>query len=92
MARREECDRTGFGRMKRCVCLILIFLGAAMPLGAHEMRPAYLAITETSAETCEVLWKVPARGEDQRLSLDVRFDPKTKTLAEKGTPDATAAS
>jgi hydrogenase/urease accessory protein HupE len=41
-------------------------------LSAHEMRPAYLQITETAPEVYDIIWKVPARG-DKRLSLYVRF-------------------
>ncbi len=40
---------------------------------AHEMRPAYLEIRESAPGTYDVLWKVPARGTDQRLSLHLRF-------------------
>lgn len=35
---------------------------------AHEMRPAFLSMTETSPGGFDVFWKVPARG-DQRLGL-----------------------
>jgi len=35
---------------------------------AHEVRPGYLEIRETSHDSFDVLWKVPARGE-YRLSL-----------------------
>lgn len=62
--------------------LFAFILVAAPRLGAHEMRPAYLEITEISPETYEVVWKVPALGEDRRLSLDVRFDDQTETITE----------
>jgi len=39
---------------------------------AHEVRPAYLEIRETSPDAFQVLWKVPARGE-YRLSLHARL-------------------
>jgi hypothetical protein len=70
--------------MKRFFCQLLLFLAAAVafPLGAHEMRPAYLEITEISPEIYEIVWKVPALGEDQRLSLYVRFDEETETITE----------
>ena len=55
------------------LCLVLL----APSLSAHEVRPAYLELTQTGAETYEVLWKVPARGEDQRLALYVEFPPGT---------------
>ena len=51
---------------------LILSLMAAAPLWAHEMRPAYLQITETEPGTYDVMWKVPALG-DMRLSLYVRF-------------------
>ena len=41
-------------------------------VAAHEVRPAYLEMRETSPDTFDVLWKVPARGE-YRLSLHARL-------------------
>jgi HupE/UreJ protein len=35
---------------------------------AHEVRPGYLQLRETDSGTYDVLWKVPARGEE-RLAL-----------------------
>src|SRR4029453_12664963 len=55
------------------LCLVLL----APSLSAHEVRPAYLELTQTGAETHDVLWKVPARGEDQRLALYVEFPTGT---------------
>ena len=42
------------------------FAGAAY---AHEVRPAYLELRQTGAETYDVLWKVPALGDDLRFGL-----------------------
>jgi hydrogenase/urease accessory protein HupE len=39
---------------------------------AHEVRPGYLELEQTAAETWRVLWKVPAQG-DMRLSIHPRF-------------------
>lgn len=36
---------------------------------AHEVRPAYLEIVERAPETYDVLFKVPAAGEDLRFGL-----------------------
>ena len=49
---------------------------------AHEMRPGYLEIRETAPAVYDVLWKVPARGDNMRLSLDVRFADDVEVLAE----------
>jgi hydrogenase/urease accessory protein HupE len=37
-------------------------------LQAHEVRPGYLELQETNAESFDVMWKVPARG-NLRLSI-----------------------
>ncbi len=59
-----------------------IFLPVAAALGgnllAHEMRPAYLEIRQTGDETFDLLWKVPARGDDLRLGLYVRLPEDCK--------------
>ena len=46
------------------------------------MRPAYLEIRESAPEIYDVLWKVPARGTNQRLSLNLRFADDVEVLAE----------
>jgi len=45
--------------------LAVIVVGQAE---AHDLRPAYLAITETAPDAYAVLWKVPAMG-DRRLAI-----------------------
>ena len=59
---------------------MLLILVPSLP--AHEMRPAYLEITETDPESYNVVWKVPACGDMQRLSLHVRFAEDVETIAE----------
>ncbi|MEM8574483.1 MAG: HupE/UreJ family protein [Pseudomonadota bacterium] len=49
--------------------VVLAFHGAAE---AHELRPGFLEIKQTSAETYDIRFKVPARG-DMRLGLYVRL-------------------
>jgi hypothetical protein len=62
--------------MTRLLSVSVLCLVVLPPsLSAHEVRPAYLELTEIGAETYEVLWTVPARGEDQRLALYVEFPP-----------------
>ena len=53
----------------------------ALPTAAHELRPAYLEMRETSADEFAVLWKVPAVGE-MRLGLYVRLPEACKPKAE----------
>jgi len=56
--------------------------GMAVTGHGHELRPAYLGITEVAVDVYEVVWRVPTRGEDQRPSLDVRFSSDVKRLTE----------
>ncbi|MCK6370077.1 MAG: HupE/UreJ family protein [Gammaproteobacteria bacterium] len=53
----------------------------AAPLAAHEVRPAYLQITERAPETYDVLFKVPAAGEDLRFGLHLRLPDDVEHLA-----------
>ena len=63
-------------------CSILILLLSVAPTAAHEMRPAYLEIRQKGAETYDVLWKVPGRGENLRLGLYVEFPADCKNVTE----------
>lgn len=54
------------------LCLLIVALLPA-PSNAHEMRPGYLEIREIAADTYDVLWKVPALGDDMRLGLYLQF-------------------
>jgi hydrogenase/urease accessory protein HupE len=56
-------------RIAACLWLLAVCLPAAH---AHEVRPGYLQIRETAADTFDVLWKVPANGE-YRLGLYARL-------------------
>jgi hydrogenase/urease accessory protein HupE len=58
--------------MKRVVlCFALATAIFAGGVQAHEVRPAYLELRETAPETYDLLFKVPALGEDLRLALYV---------------------
>jgi hydrogenase/urease accessory protein HupE len=59
--------------MRRVLCFLLLLAPLAPGVLAHELRPAYLDLRQRSLDTYDVLWKVPARGEDLRLALDTRF-------------------
>ena len=49
---------------------------------AHEVRPAYLELRQTAAETWDVTWRVPALGEDLRLGLYVDLPAGAVTLTD----------
>lgn len=48
---------------------------------ADEIRLAYLQLQQIDAESYDVLWKVPGRGNDERLGLNVEFPSSCKSLA-----------
>ena len=70
-----------FNLAGRILALVLL-LGAALVAQADVFRPAYLELRETGADSYDVLWKVPAMGEDRRLSVYVRFPAGTETLGD----------
>lgn len=59
--------------------LLMICMTISMARG-DEYRPAYLELQQVGAETFDVLWKVPARGIDRKLSLYIRFPDDIKTI------------
>ena len=63
-----------------CGVVFTVLLMAASRVYAHEVRPAYLQLHQTSLETYDVFWKVPGRGDNMRLSLYVEL-PKNCTNA-----------
>ena len=67
--------------------LTLLFVCAAR---AHEARPGYLEIRQTTAENYQLLWRVPAVG-DLRLSIKPRFPDRCKPAGD-GTSFFTADS
>ena len=53
---------------------MLVFALSSSPCAsAHEVRPAYLELRQTATDTYDVLWKVPARGDNMRLGIYVEF-------------------
>ena len=40
---------------------------------SHELRPGYLEIRQTSPDAYNLLFKIPARGEDLRLAIYVKL-------------------
>ena len=58
----------------------LVLLIVASGAAAHEIRPAYLQISETHGARFDVLWKVPQRGE-MVLGLHVEWPETCKSGA-----------
>jgi hydrogenase/urease accessory protein HupE len=48
--------------LKRLFAAALLLLGGATAIRAHEIRPAYLQITENADHRFDVLWKQPSVG------------------------------
>ena len=65
----------------RLTSAILLFalVGAA---NADIFKPAYLELRELGNDRYEVLWKVPALGDNQRLAAYVQFPAGTEDLSE----------
>jgi hypothetical protein len=49
--------------MRRLLLAIITIFSLALPLAAHESRPAFLDVRELAAGQYEVVWKRPMRGE-----------------------------
>ncbi|MBV1873562.1 MAG: HupE/UreJ family protein [Gammaproteobacteria bacterium] len=58
--------------MNRLLTGILLLLSSLSALG-DEYRPAFLELQQVNETFFNVLWKVPAKGGNQRLSLYLRF-------------------
>jgi hydrogenase/urease accessory protein HupE len=63
------------------VCYAVLFWSFLLPtlIFAHEVRPAYLELRETTTGEFSVLWKTPARGE-MRLALSPEFSASHKNI------------
>ncbi len=76
--------------MRRAALCGCCFLLAALAQ-AHEVRPAYLELTEASAGEFSVLWKTPMRG-DARLALTPVFSGDARVSSPVTTRVANGAS
>jgi hydrogenase/urease accessory protein HupE len=66
--------------MKYLITGITFFVLVTGGAVAHESRPAFLELTQTGEETYDMVWKVPAKGPDMRLSLYVRMPDDCETI------------
>jgi hypothetical protein len=71
--------KRSFSYFRLCVAVLTCCVGSAF---AHEMRPAYLQLRQAGTETYDVFWKVPAAGDNMRLSLYVRLPQSCSNLTE----------
>ena len=68
--------------MKRLLFALVILLSGLCAALAHEVRPAYLELRQTKADTYTVLWKVPALGDELRLGLYVHMPADSIALTD----------
>ena len=68
--------------MTRPLLLLLLLVACASDAYGHEVRPAYLQLHQTGADTYDVLWKVPTRGDNMRLGLYVELPDGCVNLSE----------
>jgi len=68
--------------LRRWTLVFALMLTWAATIRADVFRPAYLELRQTSAETYDVMWKVPAQGETLRLAIHVVFPEGTVNLSE----------
>jgi len=68
--------------IRRSIWFLLVFTFLPSLAGAHEMRPGYLEIKESGQDTYDVLWKVPALGDNMRLGLYLRFADDVDMVSE----------
>jgi hypothetical protein len=61
---------------------MLLVVVLALPLFAHEVRPAYLQLRQSGPDTYDVLWKVPALGDELRLGLYVELPESCVNVSE----------
>ena len=71
----------------RWLSLAVVLGTFAVPAQAHEVRPAYLEVTQTGPETYDLAFKVPGKG-DLRLRLLVKLPSAASPW---GTPSASRA-
>ncbi len=67
--------------MKRALLICALVVTLASVLSAHEVRPAYLELRQTGAETYDALWKVPGQG-DLRFGLYVQLPADCTNVTE----------
>ena len=52
----------------------------AQPAISDELRPGYLEMRQTSPDAYNLLFKIPARGEDLRLAIYVKLPEGTQDV------------
>jgi hydrogenase/urease accessory protein HupE len=68
--------------MMKCLFALFAVLGAlvAQPARSDELRPGYLELRQTAPDTYNLLFKIPARGEDLRLAVYLNLPEGTRDV------------
>lgn len=74
--------------MKIGLCILLALVSSVSH--GHEVRPAFLHLSEIEQDTFDVLWKQPVLG-DRRLALEPELPTDCTTISET-TPEHTGAA
>jgi len=66
----------------KCLLALFAVLGVlvAQPARSDELRPGYLELRQTAPETYNLLFKIPARGEDLRLAVYLKLPEGTRDV------------
>jgi hypothetical protein len=66
----------------KCLLALLAVLGVlvAQPARSDELRPGYLELRQTAPDTYDLLFKIPARGEDLRLAVYLKLPDGTQDV------------
>jgi len=60
---------------------VLLICALTQKSYADKLRPAYLQLSETKPDHIDVVWRVPAIGNEQRLALTPTFDDSAKRIS-----------
>jgi hydrogenase/urease accessory protein HupE len=66
--------------MRRVLLCFILLAALTRNISAHEVRPAYLQLRQTASDSYDVFWKVPALGDNMRLSLYVQLPATCSNL------------
>ena len=66
----------------KCLFALLAVVGVlvAQPVRSDELRPGYLELRQTAPDTYNLLFKIPARGEDLRLAVYLKLPDGTQDV------------
>lgn len=91
MAKAGAREPNGLAVMRAAISILVVWGALVAGVAAHEVRPAYLELRETSPDNYDALWKVPARGDNMRLALYVRLPADAQPVSEPRGQLASAA-